>query len=100
MKFDTLKEAYKEALIKSEGYKSDMRIPIFKNTDGTFEIGGAQHFQWSDISDGTFTEIGSVDGWFFDDEDNGINRDSQIKEFIEGYLEEGYELFLGQLEEI
>lgn len=62
-KFETLSEAFEAATLQAEGHKSSMKAPIFKNDDGTFEVGGMQNQTWNDISDGTFEEIGSVSGW-------------------------------------
>lgn len=75
-----LDEAFKAATLQSEGYESSMRTPIFKNGDGTYEIGGIQDKQWSDISDGTFEEIGSVKGWDVNIYDFGEGSDEMTKE--------------------
>lgn len=61
--FETLSEAFEAATLQAEGYEQSMKAPIFKNEDGTFEVGGMQNENWNDISDGTFEEIGSVAGW-------------------------------------
>lgn len=62
-KFETLSEAFEAATLQAEGYESSMKAPIFKNEDGTFEVGGMQEENWNDISDGSFEEIGGVSGW-------------------------------------
>jgi hypothetical protein len=62
-KFETLNEAFEAGTLQAEGHESSMKAPIFKNEDGTFEVGGMQNENWNDISDGTFEEIGSVSGW-------------------------------------
>ena len=62
-RFETLREAFEAATLQVEGHESSMKAPIFKNDDGTFEVGGIQNENWNDISDGTFEEIGSVSGW-------------------------------------
>lgn len=62
-KFETLREAFEAATLQAEGHESSMKASIFKNDDGTFEVGGMQNENWNDISDGTFEEIGSVSGW-------------------------------------
>lgn len=62
-KFETLNEAFKAAALQAEGHESSMKAPIFKNEDGTFEVGRMQNENYNDISDGTFEEIGSVPGW-------------------------------------
>jgi len=62
-KFETLNEAFEAATLQAEGHESSMKAPIFKNDDGTFEVGGMQNENWNDISDGTFEEIGGVNGW-------------------------------------
>lgn len=79
-KFETLNEAFEVATLQAEGYESSLRSPIFKNEDGTFEVGGMQHNQWADISDGTFEEIGSVEGWDVSGYDFGEGSEEMTNE--------------------
>jgi hypothetical protein len=64
VKFDTIQEAWFAASTEAEGYNSSLRIPIFKNEDGTFEIGSAQNQAWKDFG---VEEVGDVSGWNIDD---------------------------------
>ena len=86
-KFETLNEAFKVATLQAEGYSSSVKAPIYKNNDGTFEVGEIQSQNWNDISDGTFEEIGGVSGWdvnfydFFDDFCKISNKEKAVEIF-------------------
>jgi len=79
-KFETLNEAFEEATLQAEGHESSMKAPIFKNEDGTYEVGKMQNENCSDISDGTFEEIGSVAGWDVRVYDFGENSEEMTNE--------------------
>lgn len=63
--YDTLEEAFKDAFIKAAGVEGH-DVPIFQNSNGKFEVGGYQSPNYRDISDGSFEEIGRVNGWDVD----------------------------------
>ena len=81
-KFETLREAFEAATLQAEGCDPSMKAPIFKNEDGTFDVGGMQNENWNDISDGAFEEIGSVAGWDVNvfDFGEGMTEDEKAKE--------------------
>lgn len=62
-KLETLEEAFEAAMIEAQGHSENNKVPIFKNEDGTYQIGSIQDIKYNDIPDGTFEEIGSVTGW-------------------------------------
>jgi hypothetical protein len=90
--YNTIKEAWFAATVKAEGYNSSLRIPIFKNEDGTYEIGTAQQEGWEDIG---VQEVGSVSGWNIDDcyDENEDTREQRILDFLLENQEELFELF-------
>lgn len=94
--FDTLFEAFEEANLKVEGFDSGKKVSIYKNKDETFEISDVESIQQSAINDGTFEEIGYVNGWnadVFDFDDVEITREEKAQEVFSEYKDELFNEF-------